>query len=173
MFTAPRQALKKPSNTIPTIPLLSLSGVFVWVCDGVGAREFMCDGKSSSVYLLSLCLMRCKQKAVSMQPLPALHQAWKQLAASLCLSHCFLQEKKQKTAREEAPILARQFLVLTSGNIQGESTLLSHKTSVGSSECWWPLRSVMPSTAVMVITLCWHLPVLCYNCGIATFGLIN
>lgn len=70
-----------------------------------------------------------------MQPLPALHQAWKQLAASLCLSHCFLQEKKQKTAREEALILARQFLVLTSGNIQGESTLLSHKTSVGSSEC--------------------------------------
>lgn len=81
----------------PSIPLPSLSGVFVFVCDCVGACEFLCDVKSCSVYLLSLCLMRCKQKAVSMQPLPALHQGCKHLAASLC----FLQKQKKKTAREE------------------------------------------------------------------------
>lgn len=124
----------------PSIPLPSLSGVFVFVCDCVGACEFLCDVKSCSVYLLSLCLMRCKQKAVSMQPLPALHQGCKHLAASLC----FLQKKKENSQGRNL-ILARHFLVFTSRKSQGENSLLSRKACVCIwwSWCLWPLRLVV------------------------------
>lgn len=44
------------------------------------------------------------------------------------------KKKKTENSQERGLILARQFLVLTRRNIQGENTLLSDKTSVVSSE---------------------------------------
>lgn len=85
-----------------SMQLCGCMGIYVW-------REEQC-------FIICLHPMRCKQKAVFMQPLPALHRSCKQRVAGLCQ---FLPKKKRKRSQARKLIFSKHFLVFTDGNRQG------------------------------------------------------
>lgn len=97
------------------LPLLSLSGVFGCEHAIVWVHGNLCV-KWRAMFIICLRPMRCKQKAVFMQPLPALHRSCKQRVAGLSQ---FLPKKKRKRSQARKLIFSKHFLVLTDGNRQG------------------------------------------------------